>query len=127
MQHLLASEAVRLEDVAELLSLICRSSLSSDAFQRQLAASTAAFLAVQGLPVYSLLFDCMDGLLSSALGSLEVDTPFSPFSPKLPKEEAETATEGPSPALTADETQKRPVAKPDPAPFFLNIPVSQQR
>lgn len=120
-QHQFASEAVRLEDVAELLSLLCRSSLSCDSLQRQLAASAAASLAVQGLPVYSLLFDCLDGLLSSALSALQTDASEAPGPQTAVQEDLASAEEASSAKAVSSDCHPNAGVQ---VPFFMDLPVS---
>ncbi|CDJ44464.1 hypothetical protein, conserved, partial [Eimeria tenella] len=69
--HQLSAEVVRMEEIAELLSLIARASLSTAAQLRGAAAEAAAALSLMGLPVYSLIFECLDYLLAAALRALE--------------------------------------------------------
>ena len=58
-----------------MLSLLSRASLSASFELQAIAAETAKALVLQGLPVYSLIFDCMDGLLAAALRALDNPTP----------------------------------------------------
>nr|CEL68901.1 TPA: hypothetical protein BN1204_046340 [Neospora caninum Liverpool] len=61
------NEAIRVEELVVLVSVVTRAAVSSSAALHSLGAHAAAQLAAHRFPVYSLLFECMDTLLDSVL------------------------------------------------------------
>ncbi|PFH35107.1 hypothetical protein BESB_059940 [Besnoitia besnoiti] len=66
-------EAIRVEELVVLVSIVSRAAVSSSSALHALGAHAAAQLAAHRFPVYSLLFECMDTLLDSVLQQFDVE------------------------------------------------------